>query len=566
LLELLPPATDDVAFQRQVTQFGLDSADVHLKKDDIDEAARLLRIAEAASQKIKDTFQQEALAIRLKEVASVSKEFDAVRPAKQLLAKKPQDPAANLAWGTFLLRARGRPLEQVIPFLARSGESKLASVAALDASKPGEAAKMLAVAEGWRELADAEKGQARKHYLSRAGHWYVQAEPLLEGDDQARAGKQVQEITAVLAKEFPDAEPVAVLKGPFDGRSGAAKRMLLKKGGGNEQSEAAVAAGLAWLARHQNQDGSWSASALNKVKNCSCGDPGHADPMYGTAIALLPFLGAGHTHKANGPYAKQVERALKWMITRQNADGSFSANGYIQGMAVIAICEAYGMTKDPMLKGPAQRALKAEIDWQGPDGGFRYGPKQNGDTSVSSWHIQALQTAKLAGLDVPKATSNGIISFLDKVGTPDGGGYGYTGPAQSPRLTAVGGLGRLYQGWGLRHPGLQRIVQNLRKLMPAQGYNDMYYYYYATQVMHHVGGEAWDQWNPRMRDLLLSSQDKGVDPNKADQKGSWSPGGFAFADQFGRLGQTCLCLLTLEVYYRHLPLGQKKEEMVKDNQ
>jgi hypothetical protein len=88
----------------------------------------------------------------------------------------------------------------------------------------------------------------------------------------------------------------------------------------------------------------------------------------------------------------------------------------------------------------------------------------------------------------------------------------------------------------------------------------MYYYYYATQVMHHMGGDVWDQWNPRMRDLLIGMQDKGDGQNKADQKGSFDPKGWAFGEQFGRLGQTALCVLTLEVYYRYPPLSQKKEE------
>ncbi len=352
-----------------------------------------------------------------------------------------------------------------------------------------------------------------------------------------------------------------LVPGGFGGRSGSTREKMVREGGGNSYSEAAVAMGLGWITRHQNNDGSWSPNAFNKVRNCTCGDFGHGDPMFGTSLALLPLLGAGETHKGTGKhhmYAKHVERAMKWMVQHQNADGVFSGNGYINGMASLSICELYGLTADPLLKGPAQRAVTAEVNWQGPDGGWRYGPKQNGDTSVYGWNLQAVKSGQMAGLNVPNATLKGAMDFLDKVGTPDGGWYGYTGPAQSHRLTAIGALSRQYLGWGARHPGLNRAVENLRKLPPADSYKDMYYYYYATQVMHHMGGEVWDQWNPRMRDMLIAMQDKGTDPNKRDQKGSFDPKGWAFGEQFGRLGHTCLCILTLEVYYRHLPLYRRE--------
>ncbi len=85
----------------------------------------------------------------------------------------------------------------------------------------------------------------------------------------------------------------------------------------------------------------------------------------------------------------------------------------------------------------------------------------------------------------------------------------------------------------------------------------MYYYYYATQVMHHMGGDAWSDWNPRMRDTLIASQDKGMEAKRPHQNGSWSPAGDAHGGAGGRIMQTSLSMLTLEVYYRHLPLYRR---------
>jgi hypothetical protein len=86
----------------------------------------------------------------------------------------------------------------------------------------------------------------------------------------------------------------------------------------------------------------------------------------------------------------------------------------------------------------------------------------------------------------------------------------------------------------------------------------MYYYYYATQVMHHFGGQAWQRWNPLMRDYLVAAQDHGTTPGHPHQRGSWDPTGDAFAPQGGRLMVTSLSILTLEVYYRHLPLYRRE--------
>jgi hypothetical protein len=67
----------------------------------------------------------------------------------------------------------------------------------------------------------------------------------------------------------------------FPGRSGATKSKMLKEGGGNDESERAVARGLAWLARQQKQDGSWEYDQGEKEHRAAA-----------TGMALLPFLAA----------------------------------------------------------------------------------------------------------------------------------------------------------------------------------------------------------------------------------------------------------------------------------
>jgi hypothetical protein len=57
-----------------------------------------------------------------------------------------------------------------------------------------------------------------------------------------------------------------------------------------------------------------------------------------------------------------------------------------------------------------------------------------------------------------------------------------------------------------------------------------------------------------MRDMLVDLQNKGGD---LDKRGSWEKDQGFIGSACGKLGTTCLALLTLEVYYRHLPLYKR---------
>src|SRR5262249_45223931 len=152
---------------------------------------------------------------------------------------------------------------------------------------------------------------------------------------------------------------------------------------------------------------------------------------------------------------------------------------------------------------------------QGEAGGWRYEPRQGGDTSVVGWQVMALKSGQMAGLEVDDSrnpTLSRATKWLNSCMTADGGGYGYLGPERTQTMTAVGLLCRLYLGTGPRNSGIVAGVNYLKKSSPPAGLNSIYYYYYATQVMHHVGGDAWEQWNPKMRDMLIAKQDKGLDP------------------------------------------------------
>jgi len=235
---------------------------------------------------------------------------------------------------------------------------------------------------------------------------------------------------------------------------------------------------------------------------------------------------------------------------------------YGEAIATMAVCEAYGMTQDVSLKKPAQLGLDYLVKGQHAAGGFRYRPKEPGDTSVTGWCLQALKSGYLAGLSVPREAMTKVGSYLDSVKTQDGAAYGYTGPGASLNMTAVGLLCRQYLGWGPKNPALVAGVESLKKNLPTKGKTETYYVYYASQVMHFFGGDDWLKvWNPKMRDLLIDTQDNSPTPAT---RGSWPADRSVTGREGGRHTATCLSLLTLEVYYRHLPLYKRDSTAIKD--
>jgi hypothetical protein len=343
-------------------------------------------------------------------------------------------------------------------------------------------------------------------------------------------------------------------KGELAGRSQKARGAMVASQGGTSGSEKAVNGGLKWLARHQKPDGSWSFKHGDD-------DPGTIDnPTGATGLALLAFLGCGHTHKT-GDYQKQVNSGLNYLINTMKTTGAggdlrMPNDGqgmYTQGICTIALCEAYALSKDKALKQPTQLALNFIVNAQDlKGGGWRYQPGQKGDTSVVGWQVMALKSAKIAKLQVPTRTISKATFFLNSVQTENGSKYGYDAPGGQPGTSAVGLLCRMYLGWTQKNAGLVKGVEFLGSVGPQP--SNIYFDYYATQVMHHWGGEPWTKWNNVMREYLVTTQEK-----EGDAAGSWKPVGAGHDDLAGgRLYRTCMSIMTLEVYYRHLPIYQRE--------
>jgi RNA polymerase sigma factor (sigma-70 family) len=306
------------------------------------------------------------------------------------------------------------------------------------------------------------------------------------------------------------------------------RQRLLRLRGGDAKSETAVAAGLLWIAKQQAVDGHWSLDALGGQKN----------DIAGTALALLPLLGAGHTHKAGDPFARNVDRGLQFLLSKQKQDGDFGGGMYAQALASSVLFRAYALTGDPKLAAPAQAALRYIIKAQHEAGGWRYQPNQPGDLSVSAWFIEALHDARSAGLPVPQRMLMNAAGFVQSCRRGEGYGYIPQGNA-TPTMSAAGLLCRLRLG-GAANETLREEARLLTKRTP-EDYRSVFYYCWAAQVLLHETGEERDKWNVRVRNGLVARQ---------EEDGGWSVKDDPLGNAGGRLMVTSLTLLTLETYYR----------------
>lgn len=388
-------------------------------------------------------------------------------------------------------------------------------------------------------------------------------EPLEVATDEI----EIADIAADLVPTTVSLKPLSVMSAAqLSSRAADMKKKLLREYGGTDSSEAAVTQALQWLSRHQAPNGGWTFNH-SLVCRGACGDPG--DPKFAgsvnaaTAMALLPFMGAGQTH-TEGQFKEVVYRGLRFLIQNGRngkVDGlpvfdlrDAAGNMYSHSLASIALCEAYAMTGDPDLAGPAQQTLNFIVVSQGRDGGWRYQPRAptGGDTSVTGWMVMALKSGHMGHLIVPSSTIQGSQFFLDKVGSNGNAWYGYDTKTAVVRrsTTAIGLLCRMYMGWDKNRPAIVRGVETLSS--GGLDKKNIYYNYYAAQVLRHYGGPEWEKFNAQLRDWLVQNQSQ-----KAGEKGSWhfpNSAMHAGPHEGGRLASTSFATMILEVYYRHMPL------------
>lgn len=324
---------------------------------------------------------------------------------------------------------------------------------------------------------------------------------------------------------------------------------------------------LDWLIRQQGQDGNL------------CGQAEHYARMYCHAMATYALAEACGMQKNAVPKpildAEQIR--VGWSELKLASMACSSASVAQPGLMLVAACSvveeiaadklawSFRRVEEARLRTALARAVQFTISQQDPvSGGWRYRPLQEGDVSMFGWHLMSLKSAELAGVRVPPAVRQRMQSFLKLVAQGNAGGlYGYRrnvvsggrdSEPVSPVMTAEALFCHQMLGIDPASAQAQEAVQLLVQNPPALSRKDYYYWYYGTLALYQHGGDAWQQWNARLRDHLLAEQIRA-----GSFAGSWEP-----TDPWGRYGgrlySTALATLSLEVYYRFLPLYRIRAE------
>jgi hypothetical protein len=385
-------------------------------------------------------------------------------------------------------------------------------------------------------------------------------------------------------------DSVAIVKSPVTMKSMTGSRTpgsigAATRGGagyGDANTEAAVMKVLWWLKAQQNTDGSWGKQ--NKVAN--------------TALAILTYLAHGEFPGSPSPYRRDfgptVQQGIDFLIGSlytgkdnqphfQGTDG----NEYSFLIATYALCEAYGMTKNPNCKEAAQTCLYRIVENQSSTGGWDYKVNKNStrdDLSFAGWAIQALKAGKMAGLHPEglQTAINKAINCLKKRSYSKSAGFTYTptngNNGGSTGLAGVGTLAMQLLGRG-SEPEALNALDVMRDWKPSYdpdglaakkpGGSPQYYCYYATQCKYQAGMKAgamkndevtWQQWNLAMKKLypaaIIDLPEKVPDYTGKEHKQGYYENKDAHTSR--PYMDTCLTALQLMVYYRYLPTTSVK--------
>lgn len=337
-------------------------------------------------------------------------------------------------------------------------------------------------------------------------------------------------------------------------RCSKADRMArVKEMGGLPETEEAVEKGLEWLKATQNADGSWGSS--NKAAM--------------TGFAILAYLGRCETPQSE-KYGESCLRGIVWLVNLgMGNEGKLSQSlvnrswPYEHSIATYAMCEATTFCKQldinvPNLPEVMTKAVNFIIENQHDKGGWGYtydmSSEAHVDLSVSAWHIQALKAARHTGIKFSGLTSamREAIDYAMLMQNMDHGGFGYSSPRRAAGgkdyFSMTGGGVLSLQMGGKEHSsevrnGVSYIMDNMKFDYKSE-HSDLYALYYESQALMIRGGRDWEKFNERVKGALIPHQ---------NENGSWPVNGDPAHGMSQEPYRTCICILTLEVYYRFLP-------------
>jgi squalene cyclase len=303
-----------------------------------------------------------------------------------------------------------------------------------------------------------------------------------------------------------------------------------------DNARKATSRALAWLAKQQNSDGSWSEARYPH------------NPAI-TSFAVLAFLSQGHVPD-QGTYGKELARAQRFLLSCSRDDGYLigtrGGNMYAHAMAALALAELWGVTQDKKIKPVLQKATDLVVSAQSPEGGWRYSPRPSGaDISVTIMQVMSLRAAKNAGIHVKDEVLKKAIEYIKSCYDENSGGFTYQPRNRQPGFArTAAGVCVLYLTGEHKSKEIPGAVKYLKDNFDAKQHY-WYGHYYASHAMHQVGGKDWKDWYAKMVETFVPEQ-------KSD--GSWSG---RDRGSPGPVYDTSIAVIALSVPMNYLPIFQR---------
>jgi hypothetical protein len=295
-------------------------------------------------------------------------------------------------------------------------------------------------------------------------------------------------------------------------------------------AEKAIKKGLDFLARNQNNDGSWESN--HKIAN--------------TALGLMAFMVKGY-FPGRPPYSVKLSKAVDFLIeASESGNGYMGKSMYEHGLATLALSEVWGMSDRQELRNALKKAVGVILRSQNKQGGWRYNPRpESADISVTVMQIVALASAKEAGILVPDKVIKNALKYVKSLQNQFQGGFGYTNRNGPGFARSAAGVMSLLMSGERDTRAVKAGLYYLRKSAESNFSQTSHYYYghyYAIQAMYQAGERYYNEWYPKIRDALLLKQ---------ASDGGWSGG------SGGKAYSTSMSILILGVPYRFLPIYQR---------
>ena len=295
-----------------------------------------------------------------------------------------------------------------------------------------------------------------------------------------------------------------------------------------------ISPALRWLAAQPNEDGSWTSGEDKRA----------AAPTETTGLAVQAFLSAGQTHR-EGAYGKPVHAGLAYLIKQIKVEenrGDLRGPGgdlTAHAIATLALCEAYAVTHDKELLGPAQMGVNFIAARQDEEsGGWKDDAMASPSVVTTAWQLLAVKNAHMAYLQVNKNAIVGATKFLDQVQLDEGAAYPNPAGRRDRQAGAAGLLCRMMLGWKRKRPQVVQGLAAVGKGGPRP--HDVVANYFAHQLHRECAGEAWPAWSNALRKQLHDTQ-----LADGDNAGSWRDTDDPSFPRVGAIGQTALSVIML---------------------